>query len=431
MSDRIDHDHLDDGLDRRGFLKCMAWTGTGLLWMMRGGVPGSRLIRSGDDLASLAAGADFAFVQISDSHIGFDKAANPHVVATLQEAVKRIGALPHQPAFLIHTGDISHLSSADEFDTAEQVIRSARTSSGDVFYVPGEHDVIGDNGAQYLRRFGAPSKRHGGHGWYSFDHKGVHFVGLVNVLDLKPGGLGNLGHEQLEWLERDVKSLSSSTPIVVFAHVPLWSVYPQWGWGTDDGAQALSYLKRFGSVTVLNGHIHQVMQKVEGNVTFHTALSTAFAQPAPGTAPSPGPIGVPPGTLRDYLGTTDVRFVRGHHGLAVVDSALSGAAPLTAHGTLTPGDSAQQRDTVRTRPNEVSIDNFSFTPHTLTVARGTRITWTNRDDVPHMVVSVDKRFKPSPVIDTGQTFALTLTEPGRYGYYCAIHPRMVGEVVVR
>ncbi len=430
MSDRIDHDHNDDGLDRRGFLKCMAWTGTGLLWMMQGGVMRSKLIRPGDDLSADAAGADFAFVQISDSHIGFDKAANPHVVATLQEAVRRIGALPTQPAFLIHTGDISHLSTPDEFDTAEQVIRTARTTSGQVFYVPGEHDVLGDNGASYLRRFGAPSKRHGGKGWYSFDYNGVHFVGLVNVLDLKPGGLGNLGREQLEWLERDVKSLSSSTPIVVFAHVPLWTVYPEWGWGTDDGARALSYLKRFGSVTVLNGHIHQVVQKVEGNVTFHTALSTAFPQPAPGTAPSPGPIAVPPGTLRDYLGTTSVRFVRGAHGLAVVDTALSGAAPLTAHGAQTArGDSARRQPPAR--PNEVTIDNFSFNPGTLTVAAGARITFTNHDDVPHQVVSVDKAFKPSPVLDTGKTFTLTLTTPGRYPYYCAIHPKMVGTVVVR
>ncbi|HET7584868.1 MAG TPA: metallophosphoesterase [Gemmatimonadaceae bacterium] len=427
MSNRIDHDHNDDGVDRRGFLKCMAWTGTGLLWMMQGGVPASRLIRPGEDLAAAAAGADFAFVQISDSHVGFDKAANPHVVATLQEAVHRIGALPRQPAFVIHTGDISHLSAPDEFDTVEQIVRSARSTTGRVFYVPGEHDVLGDGGVSYLKRFAPRGSRNG---WYSFDYNGVHFIGLVNVLDLKPGGLGNLGREQLEWLERDVKSLASSTPIVVFAHVPLWSAYPDWGWGTDDGALALSYLKRFGSVTVLNGHIHQVMQKVEGNVTFHTALSTAFPQPAPGTARSPGPIAVPPGTLRDYLGIADVRYVRGAHGLAVVDASLSGAPPVTAHGVLASGAAGARREAVRTAPNEVAIDNFSFTPGTLSVSRGTRITWVNRDDVPHQVVSVDKRFAPSPVIDTGQRFSLALTKPGRYGYFCAIHPRMVGTVVV-
>jgi len=184
---------------------------------------------------------------------------------------------------------------------------------------PGEHDVIGDDGKQYLELYGKGTR---GGGWHSFDHNGVHFIGLVNVLDLKPGGLGNLGREQLEWLEKDVKRLSSSTPIVVFAHIPLWSVYPDWGWGTDDSAQALSYLKRFGSVTVLNGHIHQVLQKVEGNVSFHTAMSTAFPQPAPGSATSPGPMTVPADKLRSLLGLTTVKYVPGKHNLAIVDSSL-------------------------------------------------------------------------------------------------------------
>jgi 3',5'-cyclic AMP phosphodiesterase CpdA len=131
-----------------------------------------------------------------------------------------------------------------------------------------------------------------------------------------------LGAEQLEWLENDVKRLSASTPVVVFAHIPLWSVYPEWGWGTEDSAQALAYLKRFGSVTVLNGHIHQTMQKVEGNVTFHTAASTAFPQPQPGKADSPGPMKVPAAELRGLLGITDVSFVQGQEALAIVDSRL-------------------------------------------------------------------------------------------------------------
>jgi 3',5'-cyclic-AMP phosphodiesterase len=146
----------------------------------------------------------------------------------------------------------------------------------------------------------------------------------VNVLDLKAGGMGNLGAEQLEWLEKDVKGLSASTPIVVFAHVPLWTVYAEWGWGTEDGAKALSLLKRFGSLTVLNGHIHQIMQKVEGNVTFHTARSTAFPQPAPGTAPSPGPLKVPEGELRHYLGIASVTYIENNKPLAIVDRPLAG-----------------------------------------------------------------------------------------------------------
>jgi len=213
--------------------------------------------------------------------------------------------------------DISHLSKPEEFDTVDQILKSAKPQ--DVFYVPGEHDVLNDDGKQFLERYGKGSK---GAGWYSFDKKGVHFIGLVNVMNLKAGGLGSLGAEQLEWLEDDVRHLSASTPIIVFAHIPLWSVYPEWGWGTEDSSQALGYLKRFGSVTVLNGHIHQTMQKVEGNVTFHTAASTAFPQPQPGKADSPGPMKVPAGELRGLLGITGVNLVQGRDALAIVDSNL-------------------------------------------------------------------------------------------------------------
>ena len=326
-TDVILHDHNHDGVDRRGFLKCMAWAGTGLVCVMQGGVLKSFAAAPGMPWGKKEKAGDLVFAQISDSHIGFNKAANPDVAATLQTAIDRINAWPVQPEFVLHTGDITHLSKTAEFDGAQQMLKGLR--AGTVHYVPGEHDVLTDNGQTYLERFGAGAK---GAGWYSFDQKGVHFIGLVNVVNLKAGGLGQLGSEQIEWLEDDVKHLSSSTPIVVFAHIPLWSVYPDWGWGTDDAAQALSYLKKFGSVSVLNGHIHQVMQKVEGNVTFHTAMSTAFPQPAPGSAPSPGPMLVPAEKLRSVLGVTNARFVRGNHALAVVDSALD--QPAAAGGPL-------------------------------------------------------------------------------------------------
>ena len=312
--------HLDnDGVDRRGFLRCMAWAGTGMAWMAGAGIlKAAPLPRPGQTADVRLATGDFVFAQISDSHIGFAKDANKDVVSTLQAAIGRIQSLPVAPDFLIHTGDLTHLSKPEEFDTLQQVLLSAKV--GQVFYVPGEHDVLADDGRQYLDRYGKGTK---GAGWFSFDHKGVHFIGLVNVVNLKAGGLGNLGTEQLEWLERDLKGRASSTPIVVFAHIPLWSVYPDWGWGTDDGAQALGYLKRFGSVTVLNGHIHQTLQKIEGHVTFHTAASTAFPQPAPGAAPSPGPMTVPAAQLRSLLGLTDVTFVRRSHALAIVDHTLA------------------------------------------------------------------------------------------------------------
>jgi len=315
--DEILHDHNHDGIDRRGFLKCMAWAGTGALCVMQGGVLKSYSMSRANEWNAAKMAGELSFAQISDSHMGFNKAANPDVAATLKAAVDKINALSVQPEFLLHTGDISHLARPEEFDTVDQILKGAVAK--DVFFVPGEHDVIGDEGKQYRDRYGKGTQ---GEGWYSFEKKGVHFIGLVNVVNLKAGGLGNLGGEQLEWLEADVKHLKSSTPIVVFAHIPLWSVYPEWGWGTDDSAQALSYLKKFGSVSVLNGHIHQIMQKVEGNVTFHTAASTAFPQPQPGKAESPGPMKVPADQLRSLLGITDVNFVRGQHALAIVDSQL-------------------------------------------------------------------------------------------------------------
>jgi 3',5'-cyclic AMP phosphodiesterase CpdA len=295
----------------------MAWAGTGALCVIQGGVLKSYSLSRSSEIGEHEAKGELSFVQISDSHMGFNKPANPDVVGTLKAAVDKINALPTVPEFMLHTGDISHLSKPEEFDNVEQILKSAKPQN--VFYVPGEHDVLNDEGAQYRERFAKGSQ---GAGWYSFDKKGVHFIGLVNVMNLKAGGMGSLGAPQLEWMEKDVQHLAKSTPIVVFAHIPLWSVYPEWGWGTEDSAQALSYLKKFGSVTVLNGHIHQTMQKVEGNVTFHTAASTAFPQPKPGAAPSPGPMKVPDDQLRGLLGVTDVNYIQRRHALAVIDSTL-------------------------------------------------------------------------------------------------------------
>jgi 3',5'-cyclic AMP phosphodiesterase CpdA len=310
-----DHDTIHDheGASRRQVLKCMTWAGAGVLWTIGGGVPRSLGI-IGEAQAQGAGG--LTFLQISDSHIGFDKPANPNAASTLEEAIAKVKALPTKPAFMIHTGDISHLSKPQQFDDADRIIG---TSGLDVHYVPGEHDVIDEEVKLYRERYGKNTK---GTGWYSFDQDGVHFVGLVNVLNFKAGALGALGEEQLAWLADDLKGKSASTPIVVFAHIPLWVVYEKWGWGTEDGARALELMKRFGSVTVLNGHIHQVMQKVEGNVTFHTARSTAFLLPAPGGAPAPDPVKVPDGKLRSVLGIADVTFKRGDQRLAIVDSPL-------------------------------------------------------------------------------------------------------------
>ena len=303
----------EDGVDRRGFLKCMQWAGTGVVWSLAAGVPVSELL--GADKKKREKASDFTFVQISDTHMGFNRPANSDVVGTLQATVRKINALPHQPDMILHTGDLTHLAKASEFDMLDQNLKDLKQQQ--VFYVPGEHDVTADDAKLYLERFGKGSM---GTGWRSFDHKGVHFVGLNNAVQLE--GLGVIGPEQMDWLRKDLADVAASSPVVVFAHIPLWAVYPQWGWATKDSEEAMTLLKRFGSVTVLNGHIHQVLQKVEGKVTFHTAMSTAFPQPAPGSAPAAGPMVVPAERLRKVLGICEVNFVAREQTLATVDSPL-------------------------------------------------------------------------------------------------------------
>ena len=405
MEERVSR--MDDGndIDRRHFLKCMAWVGTGAVWSLSGGVlNGSPLGRVHGGPMMSHGGDGLRFVQISDTHIGFDKPANADVTATLRATIAKIRAEPEPPAFVLHTGDLTHLSKAAEFDTLQQVLSEL---SVPVFYVPGEHDMLDDDGRGFLERFG---KGTNGAGWHSFDQGGVHFIGLVNVVNLKAGGLGVLGNEQLAWLEKDVKRLKSSTPIVVFAHIPLWSVYPEWGWGTDDSERALSFLKRFGSVSVLNGHIHQVMQKVEGHVTFHTAMSTAFPQPAPGTAPSPGPMKVADDRLRKVLGLSKMSFHAVNSPIAITDVPL-------------------ETDTQTADAHDVAVGNFSFSPVEVAVPAGTTVRWTNRDDVPHNIVSTERQFK-SPVLDTDEQFSYRFDRPGAYKYFCSLHPRMTGQVAV-
>lgn len=314
MTERIDRGNtMGAGVNRRRVLQCMSWAGAGVLWSVSGGVPRS-LGLGGEAMAAPAGG--FTFVQISDSHIGFKGEANPVPGTTLQQALDLIAKLPQRPAMLVHTGDVTHLSKPEEFDTADQILKGARH---DIHFVPGEHDVIGDDGKQFFGRF---AKQATPGGWYSFDQGGVHFVGLVNVLTFATAQAGGLGTDQLEWLEKDLKGKTDSTPIVVFAHVPMWPIYPQWGWATEDAPQALAYLKRFGSVTMLNGHIHQVVQKVEGKVTYQTAMSTAFPQPKAGEGPAPGPLKVPPEQLKSVLGIREVAYLPAG-GVKLADQTLA------------------------------------------------------------------------------------------------------------
>jgi 3',5'-cyclic-AMP phosphodiesterase len=310
---------VSHGTDRRSLLRCMLLGAAGgVLWTVSGGVPRALQLGGHAMAATPVSLGDFAFVQISDTHIGFHGEANPDPNGTLQQALARIAQYPARPAMMVHTGDVTHLSRAAEFDAAQQLLKTAGL---DTHFIPGEHDTLVDDGKPFFERFGKDSTPGG---WYSFDQGGVHFVALVNVLNLRPGGLGYLGPEQLEWLKNDLKSRSASTPIIVLAHMPLWSVSTAWGWGTDDAAQAIGYLKPFGSVTVLNGHIHQVIQKVEGGITFQTAMSTAFPQAAPDTpGASPGPQKVPTDRLKSLLGVREIAFVKDKPSPLINDTRLA------------------------------------------------------------------------------------------------------------
>jgi 3',5'-cyclic AMP phosphodiesterase CpdA len=305
---------------RRGALKCLAFGGAGTLFTLSAGILTPidlALAKAGVIDSSAQAGLPL-FLQISDTHIGFNKEANPDVVSTLTRTIAMVNAMPKKPALVIHTGDITHLSKASEFDTAAQLLSQLNVT--ELHTTPGEHDVADASVSEYFSRYGKASQDRG---YYSFDHHGVHFISLINVLNFKPNGLGNLGQEQLEWLEKDLRGRSASTPIVVFAHMPLWTVYAPWGWGTGDADQAMSYLGRFGSVTVLNGHIHQIVQKVEGNITFHTARSTAYPQPGPGEGPGPGPLKVPTEELPRMLGVSNVSLKHHPDALSLTDTTLA------------------------------------------------------------------------------------------------------------
>src|ERR1700674_5170719 len=303
---------------RRRALRCLAFGGAGTLFTLAGGVltPIDLALAVTDRKKMAAAGVPL-FVQISDTHIGFNKDANPDVAGTLRQTIDLVNAMPASPALILHTGDITHLSRPEEFDTASQLLSQLRVT--ELHTTPGEHDVADATVTEYFNRYGKASDRRG---YYSFDHQGVHFVSLINVLNFKANGLGALGQPQLEWLEADLKARSASTPIVVFAHMPLWTIYEPWGWGTADADQAMGYLRRFGSVTVLNGHIHQIVQKVEGNITFHTARSSAYPQPTAGDGPGPGPLKVPSDQLPKMLGISSVTVLKHPNSTALTDSTI-------------------------------------------------------------------------------------------------------------
>jgi 3',5'-cyclic AMP phosphodiesterase CpdA len=303
---------LNPELSRRRFLRHSAWAGAAVVAVVAGGTVTTVV----SDHSRKKIGSDFSFVQISDSHIGFQGAANPDVTATFQDAIDQVNGLPDPPDFVIHTGDLTHFTTLAQFDQVKQMLGGLKT--GQVLTIPGEHDSTDDDGQKYRSIFGAGSH---GDGWYSFNHQGVHFISVVNTINLQQ--LGHLGSDQLAFIQADVAPLSSDTPIVVFSHIPLFTMYEPWGWGTDDANQALGYLKRFASVTCLNGHVHQIMSKTEGKVTFHTAAAMAYPLPPAGDGPAPKPVVLPSGRLHAALGVRDVNYVVKDTGLAIKDDPLS------------------------------------------------------------------------------------------------------------
>jgi hypothetical protein len=312
-----------DAVDRRGALQCLGWAGTGALFVLGGGVAASvtldgALAATPRLRTAASKSKPFTFVQISDTHIGFSKPANPDPVGTLRETIAKIRALPLQPDLIVHTGDVTHLATPEQFDLAQQLLGELGVP---VRVVPGEHDIVdGTDPRPFLNRFGQDATPGG---WYSFDAGGAHFVALVNAIHLGDRGMGQLGAEQLSWLEKDLGGQSSSTPIVVLSHFPLWALYPDWGWGTQDSALVLGLLRRFGSVTALNGHIHQIQRRVEGHVSFHAARSTAYPQPAPGVGPGPGPLALPSEQLRDAIGLSSLTLSHVDTPIAVTDETLA------------------------------------------------------------------------------------------------------------
>lgn len=408
MTTRDMRGHDERGLDpgRRTFLKRLGTVAAGVVWTLSSGaLPGRYL---GAMAAEEQAPAGFSFVQISDSHIGFHRPPNPDVTATLRETVARINALSPPPDFIIHTGDASDLTKADQYDTLDQTLSDLAVKQ--IYYLPGEHDVIGDDGKLFFSRY---AKQAAPGGWYSFDHKGVHFIALVNVVNRPSTGAGHLGQDQIAWAVKDLQSQSVGTAVVVFSHIPLWTVYTPWGWNTEDVDSVVAQLRRFDSVTVLNGHIHQIQQTVDGNIGYRTARATAYPQPQPGKAPAPGPLVVPADDLRSYIGWRRVDSMPGQKPMTVVDTALSAAA-----------EPAQQA--------MVEIKDFKFVPDDLTVAAGMTVTWVNHDNEAHTIMSDDKSFVTTPqLVDSGEQYSYTFDKAGTYEYHCSIHPSMHGRIVVK
>jgi 3',5'-cyclic AMP phosphodiesterase CpdA len=271
-------------LDRRHFLQLAAFGGA----VFSSALPGAR---------SALAADDFYFVQLSDVHWGFEGPENPDARGTLPKAIAAVNALAEPPDFIIFTGDLTHTTEdgrerRKRMGEFQQMARELKVR--DVRYIPGEHDAALDQGKAFGEFFGAKN--------YVFDHKGVHFIVLDNVSD----PAAKLGDEQLAWLESDLKAQPQDARIVVFAHRPLFDLYPQWDWATRDGARAVELLQTRPNVVVFYGHIHQENHHMTGAIAHHSAKSLMFPLPAPGSQPKRTPVAWDPAQPYRGLGFREI-----------------------------------------------------------------------------------------------------------------------------
>lgn len=279
-------------VDRRAFMKLAGLGGV----VFASGLTAARGA-SGASLAGAGTDDDFYFVQLSDSHWGFQGPPNPDATGTLRKAVAAVNALPEAPDFIVFTGDLTHTT--DDPKERRQRMAQFRDIVSDlkvktVHFMPGEHDASLDNGEAFQEFFG---KTH-----YTFDHKGVHFIALDNVSDPR----ASIGDAQLEWLAEDLQRQPREANIVVLTHRPLFDLYPQWDWATRDGAKAIDLLLPMANVTVFYGHIHQEHHRMTGHIAHHAARSLMFPLPVAGSQPTRLPVPWDPARPYHGLGFRDI-----------------------------------------------------------------------------------------------------------------------------
>ena len=354
---------------------------------------------------------EFSFVQLSDTHWGFDTpAVNPDFAGTLKKAIADVNALKTQPDFVVFTGDLTHTTDSNEtrrtrMTEFKEIIKGLRVQ--EVHFLPGEHDAGLDNGKAFQEFFGPTH--------WTFDHKGVHFIALDNVSDPR----AQLGEEQLKWLEADLQKLDKTQRIVVFTHRPLFDLAPDWDWATRDGAKALTLLAPYQNVTVFYGHIHQINNHTEGHIDLHSAMGLMYPLPAPHSVPKKAPIPWDP--AQPYKGL----------GFRQVDVKAAPAAY-----TLTEFPVVQKAEDAPEQVIRITAKRFTYTPDAITLKKGVPVTLEfTSQDVMHGFNCPDLNIRAD--IEPGKTARVSFTpqKAGKFEFHCDIfcgtgHGNMGGTITV-